>query len=152
MSVIEVVPATMAHARAIRLRPGDRREIEALGETPESAFTKTLARSLWAETYLIDGEPAVMRGVIPLCLLGGIANAWLLSGEPVERHRKSFLELTRRGVERLRGEHRLLLSWVHADYARAIRWLRWLGFDLEPARPLGPLGAPFHKATLKGHA
>ena len=38
------------------------------------------------------------------------------------------------------------------DKNRNPRWLRWLGFELEPARPLGPLGAPFHKATLKGNA
>jgi len=86
--VIEIVPATMDHALAIRLRPGDALEIAALGETQESSFAKALARSLWAETYLIDGEPAVLRGVILPSLLGSTeANAWLMSGEPIERHR-----------------------------------------------------------------
>lgn len=148
--MIEVVPATMNHARAIRLRPGDALEIAALGETQESSFAKALGRSLWAEAYLIDGEVAVIRGVILTSLLGGVANAWLLSGEPIERHRRSFMELTRAGIERLRGEHEHIVSCVHADYARSIRWLRWLGFEIGPAQPIGPLNAPFHTATLKG--
>ncbi len=148
---IEIVPSTMAHARAIRLRAGDLMEIDAMGETQESAFEKTLGASLWAETYLIEGEPAVMRGVIPRSLLGGVANAWLMSGRPVERHRKSFMTLTREGVERMRHDWRELVSFVHADYRRSIAWLGWLGFALEPAAPLGPKGALFHKATLRGY-
>jgi hypothetical protein len=147
--VIEVVPATLEHARAIRLRPGDAMEIAALGETRESAFAKTLGRSIWAETYLIDGEPAVMRGVILPCLVGTVANAWLMSGEPIERHRKSFMALTALGIDRLRGDYDLIVSYVHADYARSIRWLRWLGFEIGAARPTGPLGAPFHEAVLR---
>jgi hypothetical protein len=148
--VIVIVPATLDHARAIELRPGDAMEIAALGETQESALRKTLDRSLWAETYLVDGEPAVLRGVILPCLVGTVANAWLMSGRPIERHRKSFMELTRLGVEKLRTEHELLVSYVHADYARSIRWLRWLGFEIGPPRPTGPLGAPFREATLRG--
>jgi hypothetical protein len=150
--MIEVVPATMQHARAIRLRAGDLREIHALGETQESAFTKVLGASLWAETYMVDGEPAVIRGVIPLSLLSKTANAWLMSGEPIEAHRKSFMALTREGVERLRKEWSVLVSFVDADYTRSIAWLKWLGFALEEAQPLGPKGALFHKATLRGLA
>ena len=112
--MIEVVPATMEHARAIRLRDGDAMEIAALGETQESALAKTLGRALWAETYLVDGEP------------GAIAE--------------------------LRTQYELLVSFVHADYARSIRWLKWLGFDLGPAVPTGPLGAPFRQATMRGLA
>jgi hypothetical protein len=140
----------MAHALAIRLRPGDALEIAALGETQESSFAKALARSLWAETYLIDGEPAVLRGVILPSLLGSTeANAWLMSGEPIERHRKSFMRLTRDGVRELHAQYDTLVSFVHRDYARSIAWLRWLGFEIGPVISIGPLDAPFHKATLR---
>ncbi len=148
--MIEIVPATLEHARTIRLREGDAMEIRALGETQESALTKTLARAIRAETYLVDGEPAALTGIMMPSLLGTIASPFLMTGEPVERHRKSFMQHTRARVEQWRTQYELLVTFVHADYGRAIAWLRWLGFELAPACPVGPLAAPFHQATLKG--
>ncbi len=150
--MIEIVPATMAHARAIRLRDGDAMEIAALGETQESALAKTLGRAVWAETYLVDGEPGAIVGIILPSLLGSIASPFLITGQPIERHRKSFMEQTRDRVAELRTQYALLVSFVHADYARSIRWLGWLGFELGPAVPTGPLGAPFRQATMRGLA
>jgi hypothetical protein len=149
-SIIKVVPATLEHARAIRLRDGDALEVAALGVARDEAFAASLARSIWAETYLVDGEPAAILGLILPSLLGRVASPWLMTGQPVERHRKSFLRITRRRVEQMRGEWDLLVSWVHADYPRAIRWLRWLGFEISAARPFGLRGDLFHQATLKG--
>jgi hypothetical protein len=92
---IEIVPATLAHAEAIELRPGDRREIEALGLTPREGLVRCLARSVWADTYLADGEVAALTGLVLHPVVGGVAMPWLLTGRPVERHRKAFLRLTR---------------------------------------------------------
>jgi hypothetical protein len=147
---MEIVAATMDHARAIRLRPGDAMEVCALGETQESALGKTLARAVSADTYLIDGEPVAIAGIVLPSLLSGVASPFLMTGEPVERHRKSFMEHTRVRVEGWRLHYDVLVSYVHADYARAIRWLRWLGFEIGPVRSIGPLDAPFHEAILRG--
>jgi hypothetical protein len=147
--VIKIVPATMAHARAIRLRAGDAREIAALGETPETAFGRTLTRAVWAEAYLIDGEVAAIAGVVLPSLLGTAATPFLMTGQPVDRHRKKFLQLTRAGVARMLAEFPVLTNRVHAEYGEAIRWLRWLGFTIGPALRHGPLGALFHEARLE---
>jgi GNAT superfamily N-acetyltransferase len=37
---------------------------------------------------------------------------------------------------------------VHAEYAEAIRWLRWLGFAIGPPQPRGPHGAPFRPFSI----
>jgi len=152
--VIEVVPATMDHARAIELREGDAREIAALGVGKSEALAATLARSLWADAYLVtddkgSGEVAALMGLILSSLVGGVAMPWLMTGAPVERHRRAFLQLTRARTREMLARHGTLVCNVHADYARSIRWLRWLGFDLGAARPIGPLGALFHEATLR---
>ena len=81
-------------------------------------------------------------------VLGGTAMPWLLTGRPVDRHRKAFLQLTQARTHQLLAEHGVLVAQVHAEYREAIRWLDWLGFVLAPARPLGARGALFHRATL----
>jgi hypothetical protein len=152
MSVIEIVPATMAHAARLDLRSGDRREIEVLGLTPQDALRGSLERALWADAYLAEGEVAAIVGVGLPSMLGRVATPWLLTGTPVDRHRRTFLRHTRSRIERLRREWDLLVNYVHADYAQSIRWLRWLGFEIGAPIPLGPRHALFHPATLRGTA
>jgi hypothetical protein len=146
--VISVVSATHAHADAIELRDGDRREIEALGLSLREGLAQSLARSVSADAYLVDGEIAALTGLALQPLVGGVAMPWLVTGRPVDRHRKAFLRLTRARTRRLLAEHRTLVAEVHADYPEAVRWLAWLGFTLAPARPIGPRGALFHRAVL----
>ena len=146
--MIAIVPATLDHARAIRLRPGDAREIAAMGLTPLAAFEQSMARSLWANTYVIDGEVAALVGLAADSMLGGIGAPWLLTGQPVDRHRKLFLQETRRGVARMRTQFPKLANHVHADYGEAIRWLRWLGFAIGPPHARGPQGAPFRRFSI----
>ncbi|HEY4171340.1 MAG TPA: hypothetical protein VGM96_31400 [Reyranella sp.] len=143
------MPAALAHVEAIELRDGDRREIEALAVSPRKGLAGSLARSVWADAYLVDGEVAALVGVAMQPLLGGVAMPWLLTGRPIDRHRKAFLRLTRARTQRMLAEHGTLVAEVHADYREAVRWLAWLGFTLAPPRPLGPLGALFRQATMR---
>jgi hypothetical protein len=144
------VPATLAHAAAIDLRTGDRAEIEALGFAPHEGLRLSLERALWADTYLVDGEVAAIAGLGVASMLGRVAVPWLVTGKPVDGHRKAFLWLTRAHLGRMRRGWDLLVNHVHADYAQAVRWLAWLGFEIAPARPFGPRGALFHQATIRG--
>ena len=146
--MIEIVPATMAHARAIRLRPGDAREIAALGYTQEEGIGRSVARSLWADAYLADGEVAAIAGLCLPSLLGPIASLWLVTGTPVDRHRKEFLRLTRQRVAEVRKDWPVLVDYVHADYAEALRWLQWLGFTIAEPQPYGRLGVLFCRASI----
>jgi hypothetical protein len=149
---IEVVPATMEHARAIVLRPGDAREIAAHGVTQEEGLRLSLERSLWADAYLAAGEVAAILGCGSNCLLGGYATPWLITGMPVDRHRKEFLRLTKARIEELRTEHPVMVNWIHAPYVESLRWARWLGFTVEPPTAMGPRGEPFCRIVMKGEA
>ncbi len=146
--VIEIVPATMTHAALIRLRDGDARELEALGVEKMEAIEASLARSIEADTYLLanehgEREVAAVMGVAMTSFVGGIAVPWLLTGPPVNRVKKDFLRLTRERIGRMKARYGYLENHVHADYAEALRWLRWLGFETAPAAAFGPKGAPF---------
>lgn len=147
--MISVAPATPADARALDLRPGDAREIAALGFGKEEAVARSLERSLWAETWRIDGAVAAISGVAATNLLAGIGSPWLLTGRPVDRHARTFLRETAKGIARMRAEFPVLCNHVHAEYRQALAWLRWLGFTIGPAQPYGPLGAPFCQVTMR---
>jgi len=147
--VIEIVPATMDRARRIDLRPGDLREIEALGLGLPEAFEMSMSRAVWAEAYLLDGAVAALVGVSVQSVLGGEGVPWLITGTPVDRCKRDFLRLTKAGVARMQRQFPVLTNFVHADYVQSVRWLGWLGFTIAPARPFGIKGALFHRATLR---
>ena len=133
-AMIQIVPTTMAHAAAIELRHGDSCEVAAYGLSAEDAIARSLAHSLWAETYIADGEVAAIMGLARSSVAGGHGVPWLLTGPACERHKRRFLAESRRQLARMLAEARPLINYVHADYARAIRWLGWLGFVLDPPR------------------
>ncbi len=99
---IEIVPATLCHAHGLRLREGDALEVAAFGLTKEQAIAQSMARSLWAETYLIDGEPAAIVGLGLSSFVGGHGVPWLLTGPACERCKRRFMGESRRQVARKR--------------------------------------------------
>jgi hypothetical protein len=148
--VIEIVPATLEHARAIDLRDADAREIAAHGLSKEAGLSFSLDRALWADAYLVDGKVAALLGCGTTSLLGGHATPWLITGKPVERVRKSFARLAREKIAELRERYPLMINYVHADYADALKFMAWLGFTIDPPRPWGPLKAPFCRIHMRG--
>ncbi|MCX7366708.1 MAG: hypothetical protein NTV97_33515 [Alphaproteobacteria bacterium] len=144
---VEIGPAPLAHGAAIELRAGDAMEVAALGATKDEAFRTSLARSLWAETYLVDGVPAAMVGLGLSAFVGGHGVPWLLTSPLCERHKKRFLVESRRQVARMLAEVSPLMNVVHADYGRAVRWLAWLGFTLDA--PIEINGAPFRRFSME---
>jgi hypothetical protein len=146
--MITIVSATMEHACAIDLRDGDAREIAALGFTKEEGLSISLARALWADAYLIDGDVAALLGFSQSSLLGGVGQPWLITGQPIDRHRKTFMSIARDRIIEMRARHGVLANWVHAEYREALAMMRWLGFSIGRPQPYGRLGQPFCLVTM----
>lgn len=146
--MIEVRPSTVDDAYALDLREGDEKEIAALGLGKIEAIERSLARSIEADTYLVDGAVAAVMGVALASFVGGTACPWMLTGRPVDRARKTFLRLTRERTAQLLARYGYLENWAHADYVEALRWARWLGFHTAAPAPYGPFDAPFVKLWM----
>lgn len=152
MSVIDVIPATVEHARALapRMRAADAAEVWASGRlTPLEALERSLALSPLAWAGTVDGEPACVFGAASTSLLGGDGVPWLLGSDAIERHQRAFLRRNREYVRQMQAAFPTLRNMVDARNATSIRWLRWLGFTIEPAVPFGPFGLPFHPFILE---
>ena len=73
----------------------------------------------------------------------------MLTAHELPDHARFFLRRNRFYVAEIRSKYRLLLNFVDARNTMAIRWLEWLGFDVAPARPLGPENMPFHPFKME---
>jgi hypothetical protein len=97
----------------------------------------------------IDGVPAkaLTWGEQLVCLFGVTPNAdgpavpWMLCTSTIaEVPRRSMAEVSAGVVQAWKREHDALANLVHRENARALRFLRWLGFTID-TRPIGPGGA-----------
>jgi hypothetical protein len=133
------------------LRALDRQEIDAShGGDPHEAVRHALAVSPHRWAMEVDGELALLGGVAPVSLVGGIGSPWLLGTRVLER-RGGVLTRVCLGYRDLAlGLYPVLVNYVDARNTNSIRWLKRLGFAVadEPT-PYGPQRMPFYRFELK---
>lgn len=141
-------PATLddAHDLAPRLRAADLAEIEAgTGRAVLDVLVESVTRSLWSEALLIDGRLEALGGLGTVSLLFGPGVPWLLGSDRLTESPRWFLGESRRQVRRMLEHYEILTNRVDARNSAAIRYLRHLGFALDPPTPWGAAGLPFHR-------
>lgn len=133
---------------ARRLRAADIEEIRvASGLSPAVAVDRSLALSThaWA-AYDDRGGPLALWGVGPLSLLEGRGCPWLLATDAFDAlPRRLVARLSLRLLRDVTAAYPRLENHVDARHARAVRWLKWLGFTLEPPAAWGVERRPFHR-------
>lgn len=142
--MIEVVPATPAHARAMAplMSDKDRAEAVALGMTPEAALLHSLEGSLVADCAIINGTPAAMWGLCPKSLIGERALMWMLGTPAVQRNAKALLVMSRYFTEWAQERYSVLEALIDSRHDQALRWVLWLGFQPTGSKVLLQ-GVPF---------
>lgn len=133
--MIRVVPATSEHAirMAPQIRAADAAEAVALGGVaPLVSLLAGVAGSAYAWTMLAHGEPMAIGGLAPEHLLSDVARVWLLGTSAIDLHKRAFMVETRWQLAAALRRYRMVWNDVDARYAKAIRWLRWLGFTIGP--------------------
>lgn len=112
--------------------------IKGIRNSPNRCFTG------WA-----DGEPICMFGVAEGSLLGNTGIPWMIGSSKLDDHAMTFLRNSHRALSFMSLGYDTLFNYVDARNTKAIEWLRWLGFDIEEARPYGPDGVDFHRFTKR---
>lgn len=139
-----VTHAALVHVAA-NMRGADRAEVWAAGHrTPREALERAVDLSTLAWVGYGDGEPAAAWGVAPASLLGETGIPWLLGTDAIERHPAAFLRRCRGLLADMSRDFLVLRNLVDLRNRTSIRWLKWLGFTLEPPVPHGPDRLPFH--------
>ncbi|WP_017773847.1 hypothetical protein [Paraburkholderia kururiensis] len=149
-----VVEATLDHVAylAANLRDEDRAEVHALtGADPERVIAFCAHTSIFSWVWLVDGNPAAIFGLSADSLMSETGMPWLLTTPLVELQPITFLRHGRTWRDRMAAMFPHLENYVDARYARCIRWLEWLGFEIHPAAPYGVHGMPFHRFEMRGN-
>ena len=84
-------------------------------------------------TGKVDGEIVIIYGIIPQSILSSKhAFPWAMTSEAVEtrKNRKAFLNMGRIEMARLCRGYETFSGIVHTENRKAIRWLRWMGFNV----------------------
>lgn len=149
MTDVRLVPATpeLAAAFVPLLREEDAAEAVALGLEPYEALRSSVANAEESYVLTFDGELACIFGIsMPSRTVlagGGPVLAWLLTTHAVTRHKKTFLRVSRAIVTDFLLRYEALVNVIDARYVGALRWARWLGFEVLPPTPVGPQGMLF---------
>lgn len=151
--MIRIVPLTpeLIEVLAPRIRQADRDELWAAHCRVDmrAALLEALAVSTEAFAAMAGDTPICAFGIAPMSLLGSQGTPWMLGTEEIRQHVRPFLDGSRVVVARWRQDWSLMVNCVDARNRDAIRWLRWLGFQLDDARPYGPFNLPFHRFEMR---
>jgi hypothetical protein len=128
---------------ADRMRKSDQREIWLLAAlTPRPAVRVTLAMSIVTLTATVDGRPAMMFGMCRKSAISEIGVPWLFGTSEVDEHQYSFRR-SKEYFQRFQAAFPVMENHALAENVKSLRWLKWLGFDMEEPQPYGPFGASF---------
>ena len=137
----------VAHVEC-HMRAGDVAELEAIGQGRAGIWNAYRASSHAYGLHLND-ELVMVYGVIPASVLGGSGMIWALGTDGVTRHAKQFLKDSPNCLRECFDTYNHLYNWVDERNTASKRWLKWLGFELQEAKPFGPLGMPFHRFDMR---
>ncbi len=135
------------------MRAEDRRELRRwTGQTPLHEVREAVRLSDACFTgCLADGRVLAMFGGKAHNLVDATGVVWELSTRLVEAHRIAFARQSRAGfdlVARALPGVEQFFNYVDLEYARAVRWIEWLGGSLGTERFRGAFGGVFARFTI----
>lgn len=148
MAKYEIVPATwkLAQQLAVTMRAADVAEAWAGGRvSPMEALAASLETARDPGACLVDGRIVCMFGVSEWSALALLGTPWLLSTEEMPRYARRFLRKNLEYMEIIKGRYRVLINYVDARNVEAVKWLGWLGFEIDSPLPFGFDKLPFHR-------
>mgnify|MGYP003672702641 CR=1 FL=1 len=153
MLVHSIDEATIEDAISMshNMRDVDKDEVWATSmSSPLEALTKSVKSSEQARTGRVNGEIVCMFGVCRQNLLGMRGSVWLLGTDLLKKNAIRFLRETKQEVMDLSQNFIIIENYCDSRNKITLRWLKWLGFTIERARPYGVYDLPFHHFYKEG--
>lgn len=128
---------------AEHLRPGDLREIAALGVSPRTAVMESVRASDYVYTAVSEGKILMIFGVSDPLFSMAPASVWALGTPEVSKFKKDMLRVGRSFVQGMLRIYPELENRCDARYSESVRFVRHLGFTVDDLREWGVHGEPF---------
>lgn len=140
--LIEVIAADM--------RQADIDEIWASNHhTPIESLTQGLEVSDHSVIVMVDGVPCVMLGLVIRDILSGTGVPWLLGTCNALKYKKHFIKQVPAVIDEMLNICPSLFNYVHVENKVSIKWLKRIGFTLDPPSPYGADNELFYKFHLE---
>ena len=150
--MIEVRAACVEDAidLAPRLRRMDLEElIRDEDSDPQQTLIEGVAKSFESWTFLHDGKVFAIGGIREAEDGSGVI--WQLGSDDVAKHQRDFLLASRELVNEYKEMFSLIHNFVGANSHESKRYLRWLGFTVEPGVVvIGSRQVPFQYFWWRG--
>ncbi len=146
--MFQVRPAILEDCNQLgpRLRVADKLELKlSCGMGPCSALSLSYTNSQKVYSVIAEeGEPIAIFGVVGEHPSIGVP--WMLGSEGIYKHAAQFMAESKQWLKEIEEDYELLVNYVHADNKKAIRWLKWMGFQMIRLVPdYGKGKAPFYE-------
>ena len=114
-----------------------------------NAVETSVNLSTYAKTGLVNDELVCMWGVCPISLISSSGSPWMLGTDLIEKKQRIFLRRSKPWLEDIKKDYKTLENHVDERNTLSVRWLKWLGFEMNEAEPYGVNGELFHKFTME---
>ena len=114
-----------------------------------NAVETSVNLSTYAKTGLVNDELVCMWGVCPISLISSSGSPWMLGTDLIEKKQRIFLRRSKPWLEDIKKGYKTLENYVDERNTLSVRWLKWLGFEMNKAEPYGVNGELFHKFTME---
>lgn len=126
------------------IRDMDKRELYLLMRLqPRPAFEMTVGASVRTWAGFVDDDLVCVFGINRRSAISDVGIPWLVGTNAVEKIPLAFLKQSRKYFELFERAFPQMENYVYADNRVVIRWLEWLGFDMDEPQPMGGAQAPF---------
>lgn len=134
--IVEMRAASAKDVRAAIpfLRSHSMEEAKALGIDTEKAVEDAVRRANRCWIGTVDSQVVCLWGIETKTLLSNEAYLWLITTDLVEKYQFAFLRRNQQFIKELSKEYKTLWGTVAGDFEVSLRWLRWLGFEIERPR------------------
>lgn len=148
--MIRRTTAEDVYVLAENIREEDKNEIwKAAHVFPLEAIKDSVRQSLFSFSYRSGDDLLFIWGLKRPIQIAPIGIIWMLTANAVEKHKKEFVKASYDVQKLAEKDHVMLFQYVDAEYKRALRWLKWLGYTIYPAKSFGAENAPFHRVEWR---
>lgn len=131
------------------MRPDDIQELNAASVLDHySLIEKSVEQSVISFSIFINEELAAIGGVCTTNILADCGCPWLLGTIVLDKHKTIVLKEAPQALSLMKIYNKKLENYVDARNKRAIRVLKWLGFNIEQPVLHGPNQMLFCRFTM----
>ena len=133
---IAIEPARAEHVEAIlaNLREHDKPLFASIPE-PAEMLCEAIRKSSQSYVGLLNGEAVVLWGVEARTILSDTAFMWMVTTPVVEAHPIPFVRRAAVFIRSVLAEHGQVEGTVVTSNTIAVKWVTWLGAELEEVAP-----------------